>query len=217
MTYDVISSGSKGNALVLGSEEYKENQILIDCGVPFKALREVYKDLELVLLTHIHGDHFNKKTIRKLANERPTLRFGCCAWLAEALIYCGVNTSNIDIFEPDLWYSYGITFVSPIELVHDVPNCGYKLNYGGEKIIYATDTANLNGIEAKNYDYYFIEANYDEDEIKERISKKEASGEYPYEKKVLNRHLSYTQCNNFIYENMGANSRYVYMHQHQEN
>ena len=39
--YEIISTGSKGNAVVL-------NQfILIDCGVPFKALRDYYRDLKL--------------------------------------------------------------------------------------------------------------------------------------------------------------------------
>ena len=39
---------------------------------PFKKLNEYYKQLKIVLLTHIHQDHFNKKTISKLAIERPT-------------------------------------------------------------------------------------------------------------------------------------------------
>lgn len=49
MEYDVISTGSKGNAVVINRE------ILIDTGVPFKSLESVYKDLKLVLLTHIHS------------------------------------------------------------------------------------------------------------------------------------------------------------------
>lgn len=53
MTYNIISTGSKGNAVVING------RILIDCGVPFKALEPVKKDLRLVLLTHIHSDHFN--------------------------------------------------------------------------------------------------------------------------------------------------------------
>ena len=57
MNYKIISTGSQGNAIVLNEI------ILIDCGVPFKELKDVYKDLRIVLLTHIHGDHFNKTTI----------------------------------------------------------------------------------------------------------------------------------------------------------
>ena len=49
MEYDVISTGSQGNAVVINRE------ILIDLGVPFKSLKDVYKGLKLVLLTHIHS------------------------------------------------------------------------------------------------------------------------------------------------------------------
>ena len=49
MEYEIISTGSQGNAVVL------EKYILIDVGVSFKALRKVYKSLKLVLLTHIHS------------------------------------------------------------------------------------------------------------------------------------------------------------------
>ena len=41
MTYNIISTGSKGNAVVING------RILIDCGVPFKALEPVKKDLRL--------------------------------------------------------------------------------------------------------------------------------------------------------------------------
>ena len=49
MDCEVIASGSKGNAVVLNKH------ILIDAGVSFKALKDVYKDLKIVLLTHIHS------------------------------------------------------------------------------------------------------------------------------------------------------------------
>ena len=51
MTYDILATGSSGNAVVINGE------ILIDCGVPMKKLREsgYIKSLNLVLLTHAHG------------------------------------------------------------------------------------------------------------------------------------------------------------------
>lgn len=49
MEYEIISSGSQGNAVVINKN------ILIDVGVSFKALKNVYKDLKLVLLSHIHS------------------------------------------------------------------------------------------------------------------------------------------------------------------
>ena len=82
--YNIISTGSDGNATIL------EDFVLIDCGVPYKALEPYVSKLKLVLLTHIHSDHFKKQTIKRLAAERPTLRFGCCRWLVPPLLAAGV-------------------------------------------------------------------------------------------------------------------------------
>ena len=88
--YNIISTGSDGNATIL--EEF----VLIDCGVPYKALEPYVPKLKLVLLTHIHSDHFQKRTIKRLAEERPTLRFGCCRWLTPPLLAAGVPERQID-------------------------------------------------------------------------------------------------------------------------
>lgn len=85
MTYKIINTGSDGNCTIAN------DIIAIDMGVSYKKLSPYVDKLELVLLTHIHGDHFNKATIRKLASNRPTLKFGCCEWLVQELIDCGVD------------------------------------------------------------------------------------------------------------------------------
>ena len=41
-------------------------------------------------------------------------------------------------------------------------------------------------------------------------------GIYSYEKDVIENHLSKEKCDRFLYENMGENSNYIYMHQHEE-
>ena len=208
MEYNIISTGSHGNAVVLN------DYILIDCGVFFKALKDVYKDLKIVLLTHIHNDHFKKATIRKLAEERPTLRFGCCEWLVSSLLECNVSERNIDVFEIGKIYDYGAFKVSPIKLYHDVPNCGYRLFSGEKKALYATDTEHLDGITAKDYDLYLVEANYTNEDLQRRIKEKQEKGEYSYEMNTANRHLSKEQADAFLIENMAAHSRYEYMHGH---
>lgn len=205
MKYKIIGSGSDGNGLII------EDTILIDCGISFKKLSEYYKTLEIVLLTHIHGDHFNKKTISKLAIERPTLRFGCCEWLVKDLIECGVNKKNIDVYETGKIYSYRTFEVIPIKLYHDVLQCGYKLKIGGTKLIYATDTNRIKHITAQNYDYYFIEGNYEnEEELHQR-----AESQY-YEKRVKSTHLSKVSATEWLMNNMGTNSKYMFMHEHKE-
>lgn len=209
MNYNIISTGSQGNAVVLN------DCILIDCGVSFKALKEVYKGLKLVLLTHLHSDHFRPQTLKRLADERATLRFGCCQWLVKPLIEAGIPKQNIDVYEIGKIYDYKAFKVSPIKLYHNVQNCGYRVFASGEKAIYATDTGHLQGITAKDYDLYMIEANYDEDDLEQRIIEKTAAGQYCYELYVAERHLSHTQASEWLMQNMSAKSEYVFLHQHQ--
>lgn len=209
--YEIISTGSQGNAVVI------EDNILIDCGVSYKLIRPYADKLKLVLLTHIHSDHFNKSSIRSLARDRPLLRFGCCGWLVPVLVDMGISKRRIDVFEYGKMYGYGICNLIPVPLKHNVPNCGYKLHFADKgKMIYATDTNNLNGVTARNYDLYMIEANHTEADIKERIAKKKIAGEYAYEIQAEKNHLSKEKCDDFIYRNIGPNGVYVYMHTHRE-
>lgn len=211
MTCDVISSGSRGNAVFVDG-------ILLDCGVSFKKLTPYLRKIKLVLLTHEHKDHFNESTIRQLAALRPTVRFGCCEWLGTALIAAGVPSKRIDIYKPNEVYRYdaaNIT-VSAFELLHDVPNCGYKFTIGSEKGFYATDTGNLNDIDAKGYDLYLIEANHGEQEIRKRMNAKIADGKFSYEVRAMAGHLSKEQADAFLIKNAEPQSKFCYLHQHQE-
>ena len=128
MNYNIISTGSHGNAVVI------ERSILIDLGVSFRLLNDVYKHLKIVLLTHIHSDHFNKAAIRRLAIERPTLRWGCPKWLVKPLVNLGVSKVNIDILVADETYNYKFCKIIPFNLYHNVQNCGYKLHFSNGKV-----------------------------------------------------------------------------------
>lgn len=205
MNYNILASGSDGNATII------DNKILIDCGVPYKKVAPFIKKIQLVLLTHRHNDHINKITISRLATERPMLRFGCCEWLVQELIDCGVSKKRIDVYTIDNEYDYGTFKVSPIKLFHDVPQCGYRVFINDYKCIYCTDTNTLDGIKAIGYDYYFIEANY---ENEEELHKRAYNDHY--EKRVKSTHLSKEQATEWLLENMEANSVYEFMHQHKD-
>lgn len=209
MTYDIVGTGSKGNAVVINQH------ILIDCGVSFKSVKPYLKDIKLVLLTHRHFDHFNKRTISTVASERPTMRFACGGWMVQDVVECGVRKSNIDILTVNTVYNYGLFKIEPVRLVHDVPNFGYKIYSGGERLMYATDTNSLDGVEAKDFDLYMIEANYTEQDLIERIRVKQSEGIFPYEVNVKDNHLSKEKADDFIYRNIGNNGSYVYLHTHE--
>lgn len=210
MNYKIISSCSTGNATII------RDIILIDCGVTFKKLEKYYKQLKIVLLTHVHQDHFNRSTIKRLAQERPTLRFACCEWMIQPLLECGVERRNIDILQIGTKYDYKLFKIVAIKLYHDVNQCGYRILFDDYKVIYMTDTKTIEGISAKNYDLYLVEANYKENELEERIKQKQLQGDFTYEWRVKDTHLSEEQCVEFLLNNMGKNSEYVFMHQHIE-
>lgn len=217
MTYDILATGSTGNCVVLNGE------IAVDMGIPMKRLREsgYIKSLRLVLLTHEHGDHFKPATVRALHRERPALRWGCCEWMVPLLLKAGVSKRVIDRLTSNVasYYENLQTFVTPVTLLHDVPNCGYTFRVfrpPGEKVFYATDTSTLDHIEAKDYDYYLIEANHTQAEIEARIAEKQAWGEFAYEVRAARNHLSQEQALDWLAQNAGPNSQYVFLHQHKE-
>lgn len=211
MQYDIIGTGSSGNAVVINKS------ILIDCGMSYKAMEPYAKNLKLVLLTHEHGDHFKPSSVKALARDRPTLRLGCCQWMVKLLLETGVDIRQIDVYEHGRVYRYaGLADVRPESLMHNVPNCGWHITMNSEKLFYATDTGSLFGVSAKGYDLYLIEANHTEQELQERIKAKQAAGEFSYETAVMNNHLSREQAKAWLQENAGANSRFVFLHQHKK-
>lgn len=214
MICDVISTGSQGNAVALGGE------ILIDCGVPYKRIEHIVPTLKLVLLTHRHLDHFSPTTIIRLYKQRPALRFGCCSWMVPYLISAGVSPHLIDIYNAttgDIYaYDGGRILVSAFPLFHDVENCGYKVACGDERILYATDTSTMDGVVAKGFDLYLIEANHTEQELADRIRRKTEAGEYVYEHRVEQTHLSRESADAWLAMNAGRNSEVIYLHQHKE-
>lgn len=149
--YKVVQTGSSGNCVIIN------NFIAIDMGIPFVKIKPYYKDLKIVFLSHSHQDHLLSKTIKKLAELRPTLKFVVADYLAQNLYDIGVNKKNIIILQTDKWYDFNVFKCKLTPTVHDVPNVAIHLNINGEKLLYATDTATLDCIQAKNYNYYLVE------------------------------------------------------------
>jgi len=206
--YEIISSGSHGNAVLYGG-------VLVDCGVSYKSIEPHLRRLKIVLLSHAHQDHLNVKTIKKIISERPGVRIGCGEWMLEKLE--GIDRSKIDVMEAGKKYTYPVLlyyiYVKPVTLYHDVPNFGFKIEINGKKIFHATDTAHLEGIEAKDYDLYAIEYNHDSEDIQQRIEEKRAAGQFAYEVGASNSHLSRQQAIDFIIKNAGKKYEVIKLHQ----
>lgn len=208
MNYKILATGSKGNCTII------DTYIAIDMGISYTKLQPYANNLKLVLLTHIHGDHFNPITISLISKNHPNVKFVCCKHLVKELAEI-VPITSIYVIETNKNYDLGICNLAAFDLVHDVKNVGYKIKYKNEKCIYATDTSVLNE-KAINYDLYLIEGNYDEVKAMNSMIKKQAKGEYSYEIRAMQNHLSKQQCDEWLSQNNLKNAEYVYMHEHKE-
>lgn len=136
--------------------------------------------------------------------------------MAPLLIMEKVSPRKIDIIPDNTWMNYeslGVK-VKQQPTLHDVQNCCWHIEINGEKVFYATDTGSLEGIEAKDYDLYLVEANRSREELDETIREKQRNDEYVYEWRVVGTHLFEEQAREFLANNMGPDSQYMFLHQH---
>jgi mRNA degradation ribonuclease J1/J2 len=209
MKYNIISSSSKGNCYIYNQD------LMIDIGTAFAKIKPYLRNIKLLCLTHQHQDHINKKTLKKLLYEKPTIKIICGEWLVQMLVDLGINKKNIFVLNLNKKYNLGKYIIELVLATHDVPNCGYKITIKNNnyKIFHITDTSNLDNIEAKGYNLYLIESNYNEELLKKHIEECEDENMLYYLNRVPYTHLSYEQANSFLIENMDDNSRFEYIHQ----
>lgn len=200
---NVLSSGSKGNC------EIYHKSIAIDMGIPFSMIKPYINDLKLVMCSHQHQDHINISTIKRLAFEKPLLRFGIGEWMLP--FFEGIR--NVDVYELGKWYDYGQFKICIGKLYHDTANCFYRIEKDGHKTFRATDTYTLEGITAKNYDLYAIEANYNEETIFKSIENKIKKGEFAHQIGSVKTHLSEQQARDFVFKNAGENYKVLRLHE----
>ena len=155
MHFNIIASGSKGNATIV---IYKKTVVLIDMGITLTRLEEglaevglKLEDIDGAIFTHDHADHI-----------------GGLKFLSPKITYALENTlpgslSNVvHLNEP---FNIKDIEIIPFQTSHDAKNpCGFKLIAGNETMVYMTDTGmfleeNLSLI--KNPTYLVIESNHD--------------------------------------------------------
>lgn len=154
MLFNVIASGSKGNATIV---KYKKTVILIDMGISFSRLKEGleeihvdFEDIDAAIFTHDHADHI--AGLRFIPTKKQ--------YALENGIPGTFNT--VKLFEP--FYINDIK-ITPIPTSHDATNpCGYILETDKEKMVYMTDTGYIPDASmayCKDATYVILESNYD--------------------------------------------------------
>ena len=208
MKYNVISSSSSGNAIIV------DDILALDVGVAYKKIKPYLDKVRIIFISHIHKDHLNPKTIEQIVYNYPTIRFlSGNREVTKNLYLSGVQPSNI-IYMPNdnKWYDMRLLKFKMQPVEHDVMNTCLHFEICGKKGLYVVDTNNVDDIKAKDYDLFLIESNYKEEILQNHIMNCENDDELFYLKRVPNTHLSYQQANSFLIQNMGRNSQFEYIH-----
>ena len=186
-----LASGSSGNALLV---EADEALIAVDCGLGARGIRSAIAaagrslaDLDLVLVTHEHGDHIS----------------GLSAILAHQVpVYCTSGTARAAHVPSTLWLearpkatlSFGVFEIAALPVSHDAAEpAGFRIATGGRSIVVLTDLGTADDTllgPLAEAELVILEANHDLDMLR--------SGPYPshLKRRVLSAsgHLSNAEC-----------------------
>lgn len=195
MNINIIGTGSSGNAILF------DDSVLLDTGLPFKELEAHASKIKIVLLTHQHGDHLNKTTVRKLHIANNDIKFCCGDFIHKNVSDIGIPEEQIITVERGEYYRNNEIIFSPVSLYHDVPNFGYRIIKGAYKHFHATDTAHLQGISCKDYDSATVECNHERTAALQIIEEKAIEGDFCHLKRAIETHLSVDKAVDFIISN----------------
>lgn len=213
MNYNIIATGSSGNAVII------DEKILVDFGVAYSLVKPFLNDIEYLLLTHRHGDHLSIASIIRMSKEYPKIMIlGNSDVIGVLSEY---RMPNLFVIDSNEWYElFGYT-VASVDTKHNVPNVAYRIIkpifVDGEyikdyKVFYSTDTRDLYNVEAKNYDLYFIEFNHCEEMIDEKIAEKIKNNVFAYEMNAKNNHQSNSRAIKWLKKNNKIGAEVVPLH-----
>lgn len=186
-----LASGSKGNAIYLGTGETK---ILIDAGISLKALRtrlEEIKvdpsDIDAVLVTHEHSDHI--KGLSALCGKYDIPVFANSE-TAKAIVSSFAQIPRFKIFSTGETFEFGDIEIHPFSIQHDaIDPVAFTFKIGSLKVGLCTDLGFASSLvlhQLKDCDYLCLEANHQPSMVHA------CSRPFVYKQRVLSRqgHLS---------------------------
>lgn len=155
MFFDVVASGSKGNATLVFNES---SLILIDMGISISSLEEelnkfhkTIKDIDAVLITHDHCDH-----IRSIKAFSPKKMYA---------LEKSIPGDLFNVIKVNQTFEINNFKITAFRTSHDAKNpCGYVLETDNDKLVYMTDTGVFlkeNCDLLRNPTFLIIESNHD--------------------------------------------------------
>ena len=199
---DALGSGGRFNTCfhVTGNHA----NFLIDCGASslpaLKRLGIARDDIDLVLITHFHGDHFGGLPFLLLdaqftRRSRPLIIAGPAGietklpTLMEALFEHSSKTKqrfdlSVVALEPEQSRTFGEVKVTPYPVVHGEsggPFLAYRIEAEGRVIIYSADTEWTDTLipAARGADLFIAEAYYYDKIVKNHLSLKTLEAHLP--------------------------------------
>lgn len=198
LDYNILATGSTGNAVRI------EN-IMFDCGISFKDMKDELYKVDSLFITHSHSDHVKESTLKSIHKEFPRITvYGNANVAYQFDVDVVVGTAKVKLKKKRV--------VIPFDGFHDVPVTGYIVQMKGMNILYMTDTAKVVLPEDIPLDYVFLESNYDETKLKQLAKQYQRRGYNPMESSL--RHLSTQKCKEFYFvHRRDKGSKLIELHQ----
>lgn len=210
----VLASGSKGNSTYI---EYKNTKILIDIGISSSSLEKKLneigvssKNLDAVLITHIHVDHIGGlKTFVK--------RYNVPIYLTEITYNdLDITFNNYEFIDEGLLNIKDIA-IDVIKTSHDTNDSVGFVIKASKEVVYITDTGYINKKYFKqiyNKNIYIFESNHDIEML--------MNGKYPHylKNRILSDrgHLSNRDSAYYLSKLSGNNTSHIVLaHLSEEN
>ncbi len=207
-----LASGSKGNALYVGTEHTK---VLIDAGISARMLKKKLSeinvdlsDIDAIVITHEHSDH-----IRGLAMLGCKMGFPVFANsdTARAIYEVIGDAPKFKIFSTGEKFEFGDMEFDPFSIQHDaIDPVGFAIRMGGVKLGVCADLGFATSLVANKLqecDYLYLEANH-------QVEMVHSCTRPPvYKQRVLGRlgHLSNIQCAELLQNLLNPNLKHVHL------
>ncbi len=216
LRFQSFGSGSSGNCYYIGNAS---TGLLIDAGIGVRSIRKHLRNLGLdfeniwgVFVTHDHADHI--KAVGPIG-EKHHVPIYATRDIHEGIhrSYCVTEKlyTSKKYIEKGESVQVGEFRVTSFPVSHDATdNVGYTVEYKEKRFTFATDLGYVGaevGGELKIADFVVLEANYDEQMLRD--------GNYPEHLKnriiAKTGHLSNDQCGSFLSENFNPRLKNIFL------